>query len=112
MAGPIYGKLRDVYDDRLADVAGHLELVAPVGLAVDDNLLGAPIEFVERQSRDFDRAQAQPGEQQQDRVRTRDEVADDGQRDHDEAAATEALHRAERNELGHVLAGPAQPIRE
>jgi hypothetical protein len=39
-----------------------------VGLAVDDDLPGPPIEIVEPQSRDFNRAQAQPCEQEQDRI--------------------------------------------
>lgn len=47
----------EVRDDRLADVAGQRELVAPVGLAVDGDLPGAPIEIAEPQSRDFDRAE-------------------------------------------------------
>jgi hypothetical protein len=55
-------------DDRLADVARQRELVAPVGLAVDDDLPGTPIEIVEPQTRDLDRAQPQPCEQQQDRI--------------------------------------------
>jgi hypothetical protein len=55
-------------DDGLADVAGQRELVALVGLAVDDDLPGAPIEIVEPQSRDLDGAQPQPCEQEQDRV--------------------------------------------
>jgi hypothetical protein len=42
-------------DDRLADVAGQRELVALVGLAVNDDQSGTPIEIVEPQSRDFNR---------------------------------------------------------
>ena len=55
-------------DDGLADVAWQRELFALVGLAVDDDLPGVPIEIVEPQSRDFDGAQPQPCEQEQDRV--------------------------------------------
>jgi hypothetical protein len=55
-------------DDGLADVAGQRQLVAPVGLAVDDDQPRPPVEIVEPQSRDFDRAQPQPGEQEQDRI--------------------------------------------
>ena len=38
----------------------------------------------------------------------RDDVADDGDRHHDQAAGTEPLERAEADQLGHVLAEPAQ----
>jgi hypothetical protein len=41
-------------DDRLADVAEQRQLVAPVGLAVDDDQPGTPVEIIEPQSRDLD----------------------------------------------------------
>ena len=44
-------------DDRLADVTRQRELVASVCLAVDGDLPRTPIEIIELQSRDFDRAQ-------------------------------------------------------
>ena len=38
----------------------------------------------------------------------RDEIADHGQRDHDQPATPEPLHGAERDQLRHVLCEPAQ----
>ena len=41
-------------------------------------------------------------------VARRDDVADDGDRRRDQAARAEPLHRAERDQLGHVLRDPAE----
>ena len=41
-------------------------------------------------------------------VARRDDVADDGDRDHEEAAAAQSLDRPKDDQLGHVLADPAQ----
>jgi hypothetical protein len=41
---------------RLADIGGQRQLIAAMGFPVDGDLPGAPIEIVESQSRDLDRA--------------------------------------------------------
>jgi hypothetical protein len=53
---------------RLADVDGQRQPIAPAALADHDQLPGAPIDVVERQRRDLAGAQPQPHQDRQDRV--------------------------------------------
>ena len=63
--GPGTGQVRD---QRLADVGRQRQPVLTASLSTDDDLAAAPVNVVQLQRGHLDRAQAEPGQQHQDRV--------------------------------------------